>query len=95
MNVDYLIIGQGICGSFLSRYLLEAGCDVLVIDKERPNTASRVASGIINPVTGRRLVKTWEIDKFMPLAKDAYKSWELLLGKPLLTETSKIGRAHV
>lgn len=88
MNVDYLIIGQGICGSFLSRYLLEAGCDVLVIDKERPNTASRVASGIINPVTGRRLVKTWEIDKFMPLAKDAYKSWELLLGKPLLTETS-------
>lgn len=88
MNVDYLIIGQGICGSFLSRYLLEAGCDIQVIDEERPTTASRIASGIINPVTGRRLVKTWEIDKFMPFAKDAYKSWELLLGKNLLTETS-------
>lgn len=90
MNVDYLIIGQGICGSFLSRYLLEAGCDILVMDEEQPNTASRVASGIINPVTGRRLIKTWEIDRFMPFAKDAYRSWELLLGRNLLTETSII-----
>lgn len=90
MKVDYLIVGQGLSGSFLSRYLLEAGSDVLVIDEERPNTASRVASGIINPITGRRLVKTWEIDKFMPFARDAYTSWELLLKKKLLTETSII-----
>ena len=90
MNVDYLIIGQGICGSFLSRYLLEAGCDILVMDEEQPNTASRVASGIINPVTGRRLIKTWEIDRFMSFAKYAYSSWELLLGKKIFTETSII-----
>lgn len=88
MNIDFLIIGQGLCGSFLSRYLLEEGCSILVIDQASPYTASKVASGIINPVTGRRLVKTWEIDRFMPFAKEAYHTWGVELGKPLLKETS-------
>lgn len=88
MNIDYLIIGQGLCGSFLSRYLLEEGSSILVINQEIPNSASRVASGIINPVTGRRLVKTWEIDRFMPFAKEAYGQWGAEIGKTILKETS-------
>lgn len=88
MKVDYLIVGQGLSGSFLSRYLLEAGSSILVIDEERPNTASRIASGIINPITGRRLVKTWEIDRFIPFAREAYSSWEPQIGKELIKATS-------
>lgn len=75
MKVDYLIIGQGICGSFLSRDLLKAGRSVMVIDESLPFTASKVASGVINPITGRRMVKTWEIDKLMPFAVQAYSDW--------------------
>jgi flavin-dependent dehydrogenase len=67
MNVDYIIIGQGISGSFLSRDLLRAGRSVIVIDESKPFTASKVASGVINPITGRRMVRTWEIEKLMPL----------------------------
>jgi len=62
MEIDYLIIGQGICGTFLSWYLRKAGISFIVIDEPRPDTASRVAAGIINPVTGRRIVKTWLIN---------------------------------
>lgn len=69
---DFIIVGQGICGSFLSYYLLKLGKEILVIDKPQSNTASKVASGIINPVTGRRLVKTWMIDELMPFARRAY-----------------------
>ncbi|NCI49280.1 FAD-binding oxidoreductase [Sediminibacterium roseum] len=76
MNVDYLIIGQGITGTFLSRDLLRAGKTVCVIDEGKPFTASKVASGVINPITGRRLVRTWEIEKLMPYAVKAYKEWE-------------------
>lgn len=73
MKVDFLIIGQGLSGTFLSFYLKKAGKTFLVIDDEKPNAASRIASGVINPVTGRRIVKTWKIDELMPFAFSAYK----------------------
>lgn len=74
MQVDYLIIGQGICGSFLSWYLQKAGTPFIVIDEQQPNTASVTAAGIINPVTGRRIVKTWLIEEILPFALQAYGS---------------------
>lgn len=73
MHVDHLIIGQGICGTFLSWYLKHAGKSFLIIDEQRPDTASRVAAGIINPVTGRRIVKTWMIDQLLSFARQAYE----------------------
>src|SRR4051812_23776482 len=72
MNVDYLILGQGLCGTFLSYYLAKAGKKVLVIDKNIPFSASKVASGVINPVTGRRIVRTWRIEELLPFALEAY-----------------------
>lgn len=74
MHTDFLIVGQGICGTFLSWYLQQAGFSFLVIDQPQSNTASKVAAGIINPVTGRRIVKTWLIDEVMPFAHHAYTS---------------------
>ena len=65
MQVDTLIIGQGLCGSFLSWNLLKAGQRVMVVDRANPYTATKVASGVINPVTGRRIVRTWEIETFI------------------------------
>lgn len=81
MRADYLIVGQGLCGTLLSWYLLAEGKQVVVVDEERPATATRVASGVINPVTGRRLVRTWLIDQLMPAALEAYA----LLGQELQT----------
>jgi glycine/D-amino acid oxidase-like deaminating enzyme len=72
MQTDYLLIGQGICGTFLSWYLHKAGLSCVVIDEQQPNTASVTAAGIINPITGRRMVKTWLIDDIMPFAHKAY-----------------------
>jgi glycine/D-amino acid oxidase-like deaminating enzyme len=71
-QVDVLVVGQGICGSFLSRELDRVGLSYTVIDEERPGTASRVAAGLINPVTGRRIVKTWMIDELLPLVREVY-----------------------
>ena len=72
MHVDFLIIGQGICGTFLHWYLSKQGYNCAVIDDNKNNSASRIAAGIINPVTGRRIVKTWMIDELMPFAIHAY-----------------------
>ena len=73
MVVDYLIIGQGISGTWLSYYLQKANKSFIVIDNAQPNSASRVAAGIINPVTGRRIVKTWMIDELLSFLIPAYE----------------------
>jgi glycine/D-amino acid oxidase-like deaminating enzyme len=74
MHIDFIIIGQGISGTFLHWYLHSMGASCTVIDENKPNTASRVAAGLINPVTGRRLVKSWLIEELMPFAWQAYKN---------------------
>ena len=79
MTVDYLIVGQGICGTWLSYYLLKKNQRVLIIDEHRHNSASNVASGLINPVTGRRVVTTWMADKLLPFVQNEYHE----LGKEL------------
>jgi glycine/D-amino acid oxidase-like deaminating enzyme len=72
MTTDFLIIGQGICGTFLSYYLQKEGKSVMVIDDADPVSPSRIAAGVINPVTGRRLVTVWMVDEVLPYAWKAY-----------------------
>lgn len=71
-----VIVGQGICGTLLSYFLRKAEVPFLVYDLQSSFTASKVASGIINPVTGRRIVKTWMIDELMPFAVSIYQQME-------------------
>lgn len=90
MHVDYLIIGQGISGTMLSWYLQKEGKTFMVMDEPQPFSSSRVAAGIINPVTGRRYAYTWMIDEVMPFAVDAYRELEQYLGLTLVYERSII-----
>jgi glycine/D-amino acid oxidase-like deaminating enzyme len=89
MTVDYLIIGQGICGTWLSYYLLKEKKTVVVIDSYNPASASQVASGLINPVTGRRVVTTWMADALLPFAQKEYTA----LGD--LLKTSVISKKNI
>jgi glycine/D-amino acid oxidase-like deaminating enzyme len=75
-HYDIIIVGQGICGTVLSSALIEQNLKVLVIDDGNHKAASKIASGVINPVTGRRIVKTWQIDRVMPVAVRIYKALE-------------------
>lgn len=72
MELEFIIIGQGICGTWLSYYLQKEKKSFLVIDDNQLNASSRISAGIINPVTGRRIVKTWMIDEVLPFAEKAY-----------------------
>ncbi|MBN9386128.1 MAG: FAD-binding oxidoreductase [Chitinophagaceae bacterium] len=87
MRKDVLIIGQGICGTFLGWWLEQKGLSYIVIDEQRPHTASRAAAGLINPVTGRRIVKTWMIDDLLSFAGEAYGDLGAALQVDCLTQT--------
>lgn len=85
--VDIIIIGQGIAGSLLTCFLHQKGLRVLLLDNGKQQNATRVASGITNPVTGRRMVKTWLADELLPFAEKTYRSledlWQVSMYKPL------------
>lgn len=72
MNVDYLIIGQGISGTWLSYYLLKEDKSFVVIDNGFKDSPSRMAAGIINPVTGRRHVEVWMAEDIMSSSWEVY-----------------------
>jgi glycine/D-amino acid oxidase-like deaminating enzyme len=84
MKIDYLILGQGIAGTALSYTLLKRGKSVLVVDEDLPHTASKVAAGICNPITGKNLQKTWEADKIFPFLAAFYSELEATLKTKLL-----------
>ncbi len=67
-ETDVLIVGQGLAGTWLSWWLEQAGISCRVMDDADPGSASKYAAGLINPVTGRRMVKTWMIEELMPFA---------------------------
>lgn len=90
MNTEYIIVGQGICGTMLSWFLYNEGKRFVVFDDARKNSASRVAAGIINPVTGRRYVTTWMIEEVMPFALDTYNRLAEHLQTTLITPKSII-----
>lgn len=79
MQIEYLIIGQGISGTWLSYYLQKENKSFLVIDNNKANSPSRIAAGIINPVTGRRHVEVWMANDIIPFAHNEYSQ----LGKEL------------
>ena len=90
MHVDFLIIGQGISGTMLSWYLHKEGKTFHVIDELQEFSASRVAAGIINPVTGRRYAYTWMIDEVMDFAVEAYHSLQKYFDRVFVHERSII-----
>lgn len=80
MHIDFLIIGQGISGTWLSYYLQQEKRSFLVIDNNFQNAPSRLAAGIINPVTGRRHVEVWMAAELLPFAWKAYTDLGAELG---------------
>ncbi|MDD5276457.1 MAG: FAD-dependent oxidoreductase [Methylovulum sp.] len=71
MSIDFLIVGQGLAGSLLAWELILRGYKIVVIDNGK-ESASQVAAGVINPVTGMRLVKSADVDVLLPVAKQCY-----------------------
>jgi glycine/D-amino acid oxidase-like deaminating enzyme len=79
-NLDTIIIGQGLAGSLLAWRLIQLGQKILVIDNGK-QSASRMAAGLVNPVTGQRMVKTKNADDYLPAAREFYHELEQIFDK--------------
>ncbi len=83
LEVDFLIIGQGLAGSLLAFELLQREQKVMVIDNQHIGSSSQVAAGIINPITGHRLNLAEGFVANLDCAKDTYRRLEQVMKSPI------------
>lgn len=84
MQYDLLIVGQGLAGSSLAMRALEHGLQFMIADSNKSGSASVVAAGLFNPITGQRFSKTWMYDELYEAMIPFYRSFEQLLQCQLL-----------
>jgi glycine/D-amino acid oxidase-like deaminating enzyme len=89
MSIDFLIVGQGLAGSLLAWELLQRQYRVSVIDNGAEN-ASQVAAGLINPISGQRLVKSQDVEVLLASAQQLYRTLGAYFGQTFLVEQSML-----
>lgn len=83
MAADLLIVGQGLAGTLLAWACEQARVPFELADAGPAGATTAAGAGIVNPVTGRRLVKSWRVAELLPAARATYREIEHVLGVPL------------
>lgn len=86
MPAPILIVGQGIAGTALGWEFERAGFSFEIADAGLAGAASRVAAGIVNPITGQRFVKNWRVDSLLAPARAFYREIESELSLRILSD---------
>lgn len=79
-KVDYIIVGQGLAGSWLAFEMLKRGLSIHVFNEDKEATSTKKAAGLYNPITGRNMIKTWRADDFFPSLERNYEELEKEVG---------------
>jgi len=82
-TADYIIVGQGLAGTAIAQQLHFANKSYVIIDELDPHQASRIASGIWNPVVLKRMKKVWLADAMLASLRNFYLQSEKLLNVKL------------
>jgi len=77
---DYIIVGGGIAGSILAYRLSEEGKSIILVDNDSPNAAWKVAGGVWNAISFKRLLKGWMADEMTAEAQLFYQELQEELG---------------
>ncbi len=80
MDREIIIAGHGLAGCVLAMTCYRRKIPFRLIGHAQTGEASMASSGLIAPITGRRYVKAWRVDEFVPKALDFYRWSESLLG---------------
>ncbi len=92
MEVRYIIVGKGLAGSLIAFQCIKRSIPFIMVDLPGYSTSSQKAAGIINPLTGRKFVKTWIYEELYPAFLSVYREMEQYFDSQYLREC-KIIRA--
>jgi len=79
-HFEFCIIGQGLAGTTLAWMLKSRNKSVLVLDRNEMVTSSRIAAGLLTPITGPKLASTGYWDDCRDRAEAFYQQIEQLTG---------------
>lgn len=88
--LDFVIVGQGLAGTTLAWQLKWRGLRGLIVDRDDGTSASKVAAGLMTPVTGKRLVPAWRLDETWAAADDFYRRVEQETKAQFLTQPGQV-----
>ncbi|ADR21728.1 FAD-dependent oxidoreductase [Marivirga tractuosa] len=76
MKVDFIIVGHGLASVAVIEHLIKQDASFIVFSDENPNSSSKVAAGLYNPVTGRKMKQTWMAEQLFPYLEEFYGGLE-------------------
>jgi glycine/D-amino acid oxidase-like deaminating enzyme len=71
-SFDLIVLGGGIAGCCMAWESIRRNRRVALVDQPNPSTSSRVAAGLITPITGNRLASSWDFQSFFSTANHFY-----------------------
>lgn len=80
------VIGCGLAGAAVAWQAIRRGWLTTVIDRAEPESCSRVAAGLVTPITGGRAAASWQWDLFFPAAREFYQRIEQTTGSQFWIE---------
>jgi glycine/D-amino acid oxidase-like deaminating enzyme len=83
---DLVVVGGGIAGCAIAWEAIRRQRSIAMIDSPNPNSSSRVAAGLVTPITGNRLANSWEFDSLFPHADNLYQFAQSLSGQNFWTK---------
>ena len=85
-SVDYIIVGFGLAGAILAFKCWKKNKSFVIYDSPHSASAGSISSGLINPITGRRFVKSWQYDQLVTTLIKTYSQIEQEFDVELLSE---------
>jgi len=76
MRVDFMIVGHGLASVAVIEHLRKHQKSFMVFSDENPNSSSKVAAGLYNPITGRKMKQTWMAEQLFPFLEAFYSDLE-------------------
>ncbi|QIF05845.1 FAD-binding oxidoreductase [Roseimicrobium sp. ORNL1] len=79
-SLPVLIVGGGLAGTAVAWQCWARSVPFLVVDPGEAETTSRVAAGLVTPITGQRLKVSWRLEELLPEARAFYQRMEEQVG---------------
>lgn len=89
-HFDVIIVGQGLAGTALAWALRWSGARLLILDRDSKVSSSKIAAGLVTPITGQKLVKTWRYSELWPAALGFYRRVETETGSEFFRQSSML-----
>jgi glycine/D-amino acid oxidase-like deaminating enzyme len=85
-TVDYIIVGQGLAGTWIGFQLIKKGCTVLVINHSSLSNSSLVAGGLYNPLLAKRQKLSYLAHEIYPHIESVYAEIETYVNHSVLKQ---------